>query len=265
MKQILTLLSLLFTICLTAQDLEVEGKAKINNLQKDNEADSMLVILPDGTVGVRDVSSLQDMINQSILNFGLAQGQKGIMPLLVYGYSIQNLLDAGVSPMDFLFVGIPTDSLYGKTYQGGLLFYLDDLDTIPGVKGMVAAPSDQSSEAEWGCFSIIIAGADGQAVGSGEQNTLDIEAGCAEVNIAAELCVELILDGFDDWFLPSKDELNLMYNNLYLAGFGGFAAAFYWSSTEGSSSSARGQNFNTGGQFSVARDLSIRVRAVRAF
>ncbi len=68
-----------------------------------------------------------------------------------------------------------------------------------------------------------------------------------------------------DWFLPSKDELNLMYKNLYKNGVGGFAGYPYWSSSEGSANYAWNQYFGTGGQTSNGEDLTSRVRAVRAF
>ena len=67
------------------------------------------------------------------------------------------------------------------------------------------------AEVPFGCFgegSII--GADGIEIGTGYQNTLDIVAGCSETPIAASLAMEIEINGFDDWFIPSKDELNLM-------------------------------------------------------
>jgi hypothetical protein len=128
-----------------------------------------------------------------------------------------------------------------------------------------AAPSDQSSQPEWGCDMVSISGADGTAVGTGEQNTIDIEAGCTIPGTAADVCANLSLGGYSDWFLPSKDELNLMYTNLKVFGVGGFAGTSYWSSSEANASSAWLQGFFNGDQFNYDKDYTGRVRAVRAF
>jgi hypothetical protein len=128
-----------------------------------------------------------------------------------------------------------------------------------------AAPSDQSINVEWGCYGTLISGADGTAVGTGAQNTIDIEAGCTTPGIAADLCANLSLGGYSDWFLPSKDELNLMYINLKFSGVGGFADGTYWSSSESSANTAWGQHFLSGSQANYTKNSSLRVRAVRAF
>lgn len=72
---------------------------------------------------------------------------------------------------------------------------------------------------------------------------------------------------FDDWFLPSMDELNLMYENLYKQGLGSFAddGYGYWSSSEYSAGNAWTQNFSSGNQYSLYRSDVSRVRPIRAF
>jgi uncharacterized repeat protein (TIGR02543 family) len=128
-----------------------------------------------------------------------------------------------------------------------------------------APPSYQSTGVEWGCYSYSISGADGTAVGTGEQNTIDIEAGCGISDTAADICANLGLGGYSDWFLPSKDELNLMYENLQLFGVGGFASAWYWSSSEFDAGNAWAHYFFNGVQLYDNKDYMFRVRAVRAF
>ena len=74
----------------------------------------------------------------------------------------------------------------------------------------------------------------------------------------------------DGWRLPTKYELNILYENKDKIGgfknmFGGFARAFYWSSTEFDSNYAWNQDFNFGYQFGYySRNDEFNVRAIRA-
>jgi len=152
----------------------------------------------------------------------------------------------------------------GDLYQGGRIFYLDG-----NGGGLIAAPSDQSS-ATWGCTGDSIGGTS-SAVGTGATNTTAIVSGCSETAIAARICADLTLGGYDDWFLPSKDELNLMFEKIGngpdapLGNIGGFAGYYYWSSTDGGSNGAWSQHFSSGNQINVIKGATFNVRAVRAF
>lgn len=87
--------------------------------------------------------------------------------------------------------------------------------------------------------------------------------------VAAKVCAEYSVEHngvtYSDWFLPSKDELDLMYHNLRQQELGGFSREDYWSSSEDDASKAWNQNFYNGWQNSGGRAGVCRVRPVRAF
>ena len=160
----------------------------------------------------------------------------------------------------------PFSGAIGDTHQGGIVFWLDG-----NGGGLIAAPTDQSIAVQWGCYGTLL-GADGDSIGSGSQNTIDIEAGCTTPGIAADICTNLIISGYSDWFLPSKDELNEMYlnigqgNALGLGNVGNFANTNYHTSTEVDYIDARIQDFTNGVQDFWHKDFNyFSVRAVRAF
>ena len=145
----------------------------------------------------------------------------------------------------------------GDMHQGGIVFYLDG-----NGGGLIAAPSDQSQGADWGCEGSLI-GADGTAIGTGNQNTIDIEAGCTTSGTAADFCANLTLGGYSDWFLPSKDELYRMYVNK--AAIGGSWHMYYWNSKEDGVNGAWRQSFYDGTRLTGIKYGQNNVRAVRAF
>ena len=174
---------------------------------------------------------------------------------------VQDRLDAGETPIEiYNSDNTLLDSLYGKTYEGGLIAYLN---TSTGT-GLIVAPVDQSTEAVWGCNDDEIGGTS-SAIGTGQANTTLIVDGCAESGIAARLCDDLVIGIYDDWFLPSKDELNELFENLKENGFGGLSGV-YWSSTEAGNNIAWLQYFFIGNQSDTPKYFNIiDVRAVRAF
>ena len=157
----------------------------------------------------------------------------------------------------------------GDTYQGGIIFYLDG----SGCHGLVAAPSDQSTGIQWHNASYIDTYAYGNGIGSGEGNSQGIRRwqGTCSSCYASQLCQDLNLGGKTDWYLPSKYELNLMYENigqgnvLGLGNVGNFANYYYWSSTEYGNNFAWRQIFHGGLQPSYNKYNTFNVRAIRAF
>jgi hypothetical protein len=152
----------------------------------------------------------------------------------------------------------------GQAGPGGGIVFFDKGNTTGGWQYLETATSDQSTGIEWGCLGTLISGTQ-LTVGSGEANTALIVSGCNEASFAAQLCNDLTLGGQSDWFLPSRDELNLMYRNLHLNNQGDFNISAYWSSTESSENIARAFYFSSGNADSGYKGGGAYVRGVRAF
>lgn len=147
---------------------------------------------------------------------------------------------------------------------GGLIFY-DKGGVSDGWRYLEATPKDLSAGTQWynGNYTRIRTST---ALGTGKANTDAIAAAQSEGIYAASLCKNLTLNGFSDWFLPSKDELNLMYLNLKKTGLHEFGDYWYWSSSQISDRSVWIQGFSYGiNQEMDAKDITEAVRAVRAF
>jgi DUF1680 family protein len=154
---------------------------------------------------------------------------------------------------------------------GGFIFYVNPNFAADGWRYLEAAPFDQSAGAKWGCFRTPINGARGMAIGTGKQNTLDMLAACAEPGTAAHLCANLNVNGVRGWFLPSRDELAMMYRNLRATGAADFRDAGlvdnvqYWSSSQQTTDMANHIDFADLGRLHYDdKDFPRRVRAVRA-
>jgi uncharacterized protein len=153
---------------------------------------------------------------------------------------------------------------------GGFIFYENPNHGRDGWRYLEAAPFDQSAGAQWGCFRRAVAGAGGTAVGTGKQNTLDMIAACSEPGTASQLCATLSVNGVRGWYLPSRDELALMYRNLKAAGTGDFRDGgvadnySYWASSQQTADMAVHIDFaDLGRQHGDDKDFPRRVRAIR--
>lgn len=152
----------------------------------------------------------------------------------------------------------------GNSYNGGVIAYVfqkGDPGYVAGeIHGIIAAPVDQTS-AKWGCDNSSIRNTS-TAIGTGNTNSINIATVCGSTNIAARICNDLILNGYYDWYLPSKDELNKLILNRNLIG--GFSVGLYWSSSESAINYAHAQGYFEGSKIALKSDAN-RVRAVRSF
>lgn len=177
----------------------------------------------------------------------------------------------------------------GEPYAGGKVFYVDD----SGQHGLIVALADQTlviDRIRWRIGINRINGTTGDGLYAGAMNTTLIIAtqigDTQEGNFAAKLAADYSVqaDGsspctvgrdfsqppvnetcYGDWYMPSKVELNLLYQNKIIAVVGDFSDSNYWSSTEGGSGHAWAQSFSNGNQVNYPKDQALPVRVVRAF
>jgi hypothetical protein len=151
----------------------------------------------------------------------------------------------------------------GDTYAGGIIFFLDG----SGCHGLVAKATDEPGFIQWSLGSSAT-WANARGIYGGAQNTKKIIAiNGAGNSPAADQCAGLTDEGYTDWYLPSIDELDMMYVNLHMQGLGGFANYYYWSSTEyvNNDLAVWLQDFFDGLQTNDIKFNLFYVRAVRAF
>ena len=165
----------------------------------------------------------------------------------------------------------------GDSYGGGKVAYIlqsGDTGYISGqTHGLIAATEDQSTGIAWSNITSTLVGTD-RAYGTGAANTTKIIAQAGHSSSAAKICADYTVTvnsvTYDDWFLPSTDELDKLYHNKVTIG--GFAGSYYWSSSEVGFASpemdatnASCQTFYAGGVGFGSKGSNLRVRAVRDF
>jgi hypothetical protein len=152
----------------------------------------------------------------------------------------------------------------GQAYQGGIIFYLD----ASLLHGMICASQDQTVGIAWQPDPVGSTSVRATAVGTGQQNTTNLVNQLGTGTYAAKLCDDLVLNGYSDWYLPSRDELILMYTNLATIGLGGFNTSmgvYYWSSSEIDEQDVWGQSFTQHDAWVLNKLYRCPVRAVRSF
>ena len=144
--------------------------------------------------------------------------------------------------------------------QAGTFSWQDKrtLTQIEKMTGYTVSPRGVVSQFKHGGF--VVYEKDGHGLVAA---TIDI--GQMDWDSAKRACDELILNGYSDWRLPTKDQLNALYVNLKQIGLGGFTSYFYWSCTEYNSNGVWLQFFLYGGQYDSIMNNIYGVRAVRSF
>lgn len=170
---------------------------------------------------------------------------------------------------------------------GGLIFYVD-LSAPFGFKYLQAAPLEwkgySNPTSPWATateapgltinYSEIFVNTT-DTIFSGEENTMKmVEAHPNPPNFpfAANRCYSLIFNGFDDWFLPSIEQLKGMYDNLHnvspsLGDFDETTTSKYWSSVQVSDRDtyAKTLDFDNKAVAETHKSNAHTVRPIRAF
>jgi len=223
---IMKIITLLFAILLTLSTNIFAQGVGINTAGADADASAILDVssTTQGFLLPRMTEAQKDAISSPAT--GLLIFQTDGSPAGLYMYT----------GTGWKIISSSNEFAIGDFYQGGIIFYLDGT----GQHGLIMAQSDQSAGIQWYNGTYVTTGATGDGVGAGAANTTLIVSVQGAGSYAAQLCNDLTLGGFSDWYLPSKFELNLMY--LQNTTIGGFASSHYWSSTEGSSGNAWSQH-----------------------
>ncbi len=233
----------------------------------DSNRANAVTVLKNGNVGIGTTTPVAKL--NLVGNIKIVDGTEGAGKVLMSNAS-------GLASWQALTAG--AGYFIGDFAQGGVVFWLDET----GQHGLVCAKEDQSSSSWWASgFGDTQAKGDGPF--AGELNTSIIIAAQAVFNdgggltYAARICNELqVTEGsktYGDWYLPSKQELNLLYQNkatidATATANGGsfFATSFYWSSTDYDQFSAWEQRFSDGVQYYNNKVNNFEsIRAVRAF
>ena len=150
---------------------------------------------------------------------------------------------------------------------GGYIFY--DIGNHNSLwQYLEVAPTETIVETNWGLHKYDVTGTE-LGLGTGSQNTrliVESAAQVGEIGIAAKECDNLEFGGFRDWFLPSADELSLIYDNLILNSVIDLGDKNFWTSSQDGELNAWVYNFSTGTQSPKHdKQKKAKVIAIRAF
>jgi hypothetical protein len=250
----------------------VAGSKVTGNISGNAGNVSGTVLVANGGTGANTLAS-----NQVLLGNGTNSIQT-VAP----GTSGNVLMSNGTTWVSSSNTSDNTAHAIGESYGGGIIFYVYD----GGKHGLIAATSDQSSDAKWDLIKGNETRAKANGIGAGIRNTTTIILS-SEISqrksfkdngwsfdsedFAAVICneysksetVNSLETTYGDWYLPSKYELNLLY--LKRTTVGNFAADKYWSSTESDEDKAWTINFSTSSNSTDDKTNKNRVRAIRNF
>jgi hypothetical protein len=186
---------------------------------------------------------------------------KGLLPNTQYFVRAYTKLSDGTiiygSQIDFRTNGVymPGD----KGPAGGIIYATDNASSTAKFSEAIVSTTQTYS---WGCYGNELSSLN--LTGSGLSNSNSIQSSCGSDN-AASYCLNLTMNGFSDWYLPSAGELSLMYSFSKSNG-DAFPAKQYWSSSQWDANLAYGVDFaGSSSWVKINKNSSTNVIAVRNF
>jgi hypothetical protein len=160
----------------------------------------------------------------------------------------------------------------GEEFSGGVIFHLWK-DALGVEHGLIIDKTDLSTAQVWSNIDATLIGPSAQRNWDGLSNSNAIVGQAGHTSSASALCLNSTIGGQSDWYLPSIQELNMLWNNYYtvtrsltqISGATQLQPAFYWSSTEVGDGNAWSFYFGSGGAGNGSKYSTDYVRAVRAF
>ncbi|MDR1787031.1 MAG: DUF1566 domain-containing protein [Treponema sp.] len=216
---------------------------------------------PGSQIYAPDIDTLVDSIPTLIADIQSVHGGGGAAPAAGKAAAAKSATQPQAKP------AAPKTYKIGDTGPAGGFIFFDKFSNDGGWRYLEAAPVSMEQTLGWGAGDRGISGLK-TTVGTGKKNTeyiAEVLKRVGEYGAAAQYCAGMEYGGYDDWFLPSKDELNLMYLNLKQADKGDFSNAVYWSSSESYTFHAWYQRFRDGSQDWTSKSNTFLVRPVRAF
>jgi hypothetical protein len=161
----------------------------------------------------------------------------------------------------------------GESFGGGVIFHL--WKDSQGIEHGLIVDKTDLTPSTWSNISNLEIGLSAQSSWDGLSNCNAIVSQLGHISSAAQLCLDLVSSGESDWYLPSVQELNILWNNYYtvahslsqISGGTQMQPAYYWSSTETNNIGAWYFFFTNGSAYNDYgfKNSSYYVRAIRAF
>ena len=159
----------------------------------------------------------------------------------------------------------------GEYFEGGIVFHIYR-DSLGIEHGLIVSQSDLSMDSQWSSIDTLI-GNNAKSTWNGLSNTQAISNDTTILISAAKACKNLVQANYSDWYLPSIDELYIMFSHRFdinrrLSQVNGsqlIGLSSYWSSTELDKTDALSVNYLSGTIAQDAKSTMKKVRAIRKY